>query len=497
MRAADYATPDEFDLRTWSYAGPVAKAYETGAWPIEMIVGPTGGGKSTASARRCLRVATWQHPSPRDGVRKARICVVCPTYRRAWDQVMPSYFKVFPQSLGSFRGSRGDPADHIYDIDVSIGGVVSPVHVEVLFRAVNDMDLEEFVRGFEVTAWWLPEADTNDSDNLLSKISNRVGRYPEPDDRPDNAPYTSYKGVFGDANAPKIGTWFHDRFYMRPRPGERLHRQPPGTSAQAENMAALNKIDPRYYADQQSKLDPYDFDRLIRCIPRYGRDGQPVHPDFDDTVNVAAFDLEPDPLLDLVIGVDAGSNALVPGVTFGQRTYSGQWRVLDEIYLGLEGEQLNTEDLGAAIRFKVNSRFPKVRSAYIAGDPAMNGGNAGSQFSTGQQLGAAANMEVQLSPSNELKPRRTALSKVLRRTVGPQQPGLIIDRRCKGLIGALTGGFHYPKRSSGLSPTPAKNRFSHVAEACEYMILTVEGMTNEFIRQGGSAAYDAPKVIME
>jgi hypothetical protein len=87
-----------------------------------------------------------------------------------------------------------------------IGGQRASLHVEVLFRAVNDLDIEEFFRGFEFTAIWLPEADTNgDLAAILSLGSNRAGRYPEPDDRPGHRP-SAYAGIFGDANAPMIGS---------------------------------------------------------------------------------------------------------------------------------------------------------------------------------------------------------------------------------------------------------------------------------------------------
>jgi hypothetical protein len=54
---------------------------------------------------------------------------------------------------------------------------------------------------------WLPEADTNgDLAAILSLGSNRAGRYPEPDDRPEGS--SAYAGIFGDANAPMIGSPF-------------------------------------------------------------------------------------------------------------------------------------------------------------------------------------------------------------------------------------------------------------------------------------------------
>ncbi len=477
-----------------------------------MIVGPTGGGKSTGSARRCLRIATWQHPSPRDGVRRARILVICPTYRRAWDTVIPSYFKVFPEHLknldgsGGFRGSRGDPADHIFEVEVMIQGARSVLHVEVLFRAVNDLDVEEFFRGLEVTAIWLPEADTNaDLAALLSLGSNRVGRYPEPDDRPTSGE-PAYAGVFGDANAPMIGMPFHDRFYLRRLPDgkrapetDRCWRQPSGFSVNAENMVNLRKIRPDYYAHMASQLDAYDVGRMIINKPGYGRHGQPVHPNFDEEIHVAKQSLEVDRFSSVYIGVDAGSNAMIPGATFSQRSYSGQWRTLAEIYLP-EG-QMNTVEFGLEIRRIMDSRFQHATGAMLCLDPAAGGPNAASEFTTAQELQGYTNIEAQLAPSNVPKHRHTAIDRLfLGHAGGPREPAKIIDPDCIGLIAGYAGGYHYKRRGQVVAVTPEKNRFSHVVEADEYAALTVEGIgptEGRFIRPGGEGDYPAPEAVYE
>ena len=498
----------EMELRPWGFAGPVARAYETSRAPVAMIVGPTGGGKSTASARRCLRVAMWQEPSPRDGVRRARTVCVCPTYRRAWDTVMPSYFKVFPQDQGIFRGSRGDPADHIFDIAIRAGPELMRLHVEVLFRAVNDLDIEEFFRGFEFTGLWLPEADTNgDLAQILSLGSNRAGRYPEPDDRPDRSERAPYSGIWGDANAPMIGTAFHDRFYLKMTPDKRpspasdkLFIQPGGFSANAENMSNLRKIRPDYYEHMASQLDDYDINRLVNNRPGYGRHGQPVHPNFDQETHVAKRPLEVDRFSPVYIGVDAGSNALVPGAVFMQRSYAGQWRALAEIYLP-EG-QMNTAELAAEIRRIMNARFGQLgrdHGAMLCLDPAAAGKNAASEYSTAMALQAETQIEAQIAPSNDPRHRRSALDKLFKRFVGPKEPAIVIDPECRGLIGGLSGGFHYAKRGQVVSPAPAKNRFSHVCEAAEYAPLTVDGLDaheGRFIRPGGEGDYPGPVVIL-
>lgn len=201
-------------VTAWSPAGPKAFAYGQSRADLAVIVGPTGGGKTTESVRRIVRVAQWQHPSPIDGVRKARIGVIGTTYRRLWDQVIPSYLKEIDRGWGvkpgqsGFSGSKGDPADHHFNVQFPDGTVG---YIEVQFRAVGEADLEEFFRGMEVTAWWIPEMDTHETDDILAGASNRVGRYPEPDDRPDErlGLPNAYAGVWADSNAPIILSLIH------------------------------------------------------------------------------------------------------------------------------------------------------------------------------------------------------------------------------------------------------------------------------------------------
>lgn len=467
------------------------------------IVGPTGGGKTTGSSRKYVRVATKQQPSPRDGERKARILCICPTYRRAWDTIIPSYKKVYPDSLGSFTGSKGDPADHVFDLQVTVAGVPTTLHMEVMFRAVNDLAVEDFYRGLEITAIHLPEADTNgELAQLLSLGSNRVGRYPEPEDRPDDGSI-GYSGIFCDANAPVIGTTFHERFYLKRLPDgarapdtDRLFRQPSGFSANAENMMNLRRIRPDYYGHMATQLDAYDVGRMIGNKPGYGRHGQAVHPNFDEDTHVAQRSLEVDRFAPVQIGVDAGSNAMIPGATFSQRTYSGQWRTLAEIYL--PDGQMTTDELGAEIRRLMETRFQHAPGAMLCLDPAAGGANAATGFTTAQHLQAATGIEAQLAPSNMPKDRHAAIDKLLKRFVAPREPAKIIDPDCIGLIQGYAGGYHYKRRGKTVAVTPEKNRFSHVVEADEYAALTVEGIgptEGRFIRPDGEGGYDAPRPI--
>lgn len=485
----------------WQFAGPVARAYEFDQRQVAGCVGPTGGGKTTVSARRCLRAALWQHPSPRDGVRRARIYVVCPTYRIAWDSVIPSYLKVMDRPWGKWNGAKGDPADHV--IQTTFPGV-GPLELEVKFRAVQDNDLDTFFRGKECTGFWLPEADTHPSESILSYCMNRSGRYPEPDDRPENPTTRAWRGLFFDANAPIIGSWFHRRFYEAEQEGERLHRQPPGYDPDspdgfhplAENKANLAKISPTYYRDMAATMEAPDVARLLQCKPGYGRAGEPVHPEFDETVHVSKTPLEPNPDETVVIGVDAG---LKGAAAFKQRSMYGHWRQLAEISAAHSPNgEMDLIEFAKTIKFIMNTRFMRCSRAIIIIDPA-----AKSRSSMNKALSWAAvlqhetGIQVVLAPTNDPTARRSALKRVLKR-----RGGYLIDgAACPHSAAALAGGFHYPRRAGKTSNIADKGDYSHIGEAIEYGVLGGEGLEERagLIPMGlhGASELKAPEVVFD
>jgi hypothetical protein len=175
--------------------------------------------------------------------------------------------------------------------------------------------------------------------------------------------------------------------------------------------------------------------------------------------------------------VDCGSGALIPGATFEQRRYSGQWCYLDEVHLR-EG-QMSLQELGGRIRQHVEGpRFAKAKGAVICVDPAASSRSPQTEYSDAQALQQFSGVEVILAPTNNPKFRRGALDRLfLGRVNGqPREPMFVVDPRCQGLIEGLSGGFHYPRRAGQVAPSPAKNRYSHVCEAAEYGPLTIEGM---------------------
>ena len=480
-----------------NYAGPVARAFELSRAPVAVIEGPTAGGKSQASARRILRVALNQEPSPKDGVRKARVVVVCPTYRRAHDTVIPSYLQVWPKEWGKFSGGKGDPVDHVFDIPN--GG--RPLHIEVWFRAVQDESLEEFVRGLQTTAWWFPEMDTMPQEDLVSLASNRVGRYPFTEDRPEwmEGRLPAYSGVWGDANSPVIGSWYHKRFHLEKHlhsESDKLFRQPPGllpdgsANPNAENLHNLRKIRGDYYEHLASTMQDYDVGRLLMCKPGYSRFGKPVHETFDARTMVSATRIDPVHGCSIEIGVDAG-NTLMPAATFAQRVF-GQRRPLAEI---APRTQMDLVEFSREVRRMMDTRFPGYQ-ARITVDPSAGAKSATNrQVTFAQILQAESGIFVTPAPSNDPLKRRSALSQVMRRRDGY----VISGPDCPHLVEALSGGFRFKKHGNIYSPHPEKNEHSHVAEAEEYGALGSEGLGaagGGLIRPPSRAGQSAGGVIL-
>lgn len=461
------------------YAGPVAQAFEHSKADVAVIVGPTGGGKSTAAARRILRVAQWQHPSPRDGLRKCRVGVIAPTYRRLWDQVIPSYRKELNPAWGlepgkpGFTGAKGDPAQHDFLLRCPDGGMAS---VQVLFRAVGDADLEEFFRGFEVTAWWLPEMDTHASPDILSLASNRVGRYPEPDDRPENPESVAYAGVWGDANAPEIDDWFFNRFWLPGgrKSGDQVFIQPSGFDPDHENRANLRKINPRYYQNMAEKLDAWAVRRLVENKPGYSRHGMPVHEHFDLHRHVTEASIEAVDGSTLIIPADCG-NTLAPAALFTQHLWM-QTRVLAEV---CPPGQLDLLEFAREIRRIRETRFRHVKNAIIVCDPSAR---TASVLNRGTSLAAIlqaeTDIEVQLAPSNDPLVRRGALDQALKRAGPPGEPGYLVSGPdCPGYIKALAGAYHFAKKGEKAAPIPTKaHPWSDIAEAGQYGELYIGGV---------------------
>lgn len=474
----------------WSPAGPIAEAYgkSLANGKVAVCVGPTGGGKTTESIRRTIRIAQAQHPSPQDGIRKARIIVLAPTYRKLWDQVVGSYQDEikWSKSAPGWKGGVGEPCEHIYDFmwKDDYNRDIGQVHVEVLFRAPGEGNLEDFFRGLKATAFWIPEMDTHETVDLLSLASNRTHRYPEMDDRPDdpNLP-TAYGGVYGDANAPIVGSWFHKRFFLERKDSDLLFLQPPGYDenspdgfhALAENKHNLRKADRQFYRTKAGNHEEHDVERLLKNRPGFSRNGKPVYEYFNPITMASPEGFDPDPNLPVVVGLDAGSNTLRHGAVFFQRTYGGQLRALAEY--SPEG-QSDIVEAAEAIKRLRETRFAACKQVEIVVDPAARGQSAVKRGVTWvDMLRGMTGLDVRPAQTNVPSVRRAAIKDLLKKQAGPGIPAFMISSpHCPRYLAACAGEFRYKKTGDKVSELPEKNTASHVAEGGEYGAMGIMGV---------------------
>ena len=489
------ASPIIKDLR--NSAGPVAKAFETNGEALSFAIAPTGAGKTESSARRILRIARSQHPSPKDGIRKCRIVCVGNTYRDLWDKAIPSYLKVFNKDYGHWQGGKGDPASHVMDFVMWENGVAIPLHIEVWFRAKSsDQSLEDFVRGLECTCWWLQEMDQL-PEAILSLTSNRCGRYPEPDDRWDPEYVAAmgwspaFIGVWGDSNMPVLDSWLHRAAFVLKTFGKGLFLQPPAllpdgsVNPRAENLHNLRKIRADYYEWLASTMEAYDIGRLLMLKPSFDRRGQPVHMNFDRARHVLPG-IQFDPYAPLVIGCDTG-NTLKHSAIFGQPRRDGGANILHEI--SPKGRQCNLEEFAQEILLVLKLRGWRPRQITMVVDPSARArmvaaGGADRSISYAHYLAALTGLDVELADTNDPGLRRTSLGSMLKK-----EPGVYIDEGyCPDLIAALEGGYCFSMIGGAVSPNIIKNDYSHLGEGCEYLTLKLNGASIYFGQTAANSA---------
>ena len=78
-----------------------------------------------------------------------------------------------------------------------------------------------------------------------------------------------------------------------------------------------------------------------------------------------------------------------------------------------------------------------------------------------------------VSPSNDVLIRLESVNSVLSRMVDGES-GILLDPKCTNLIRGFAGGYHYRRlQVSGerYDEKPNKNRFSHIHDALQYLLL--------------------------
>src|SRR5262245_8963931 len=420
------------------------------------IMGPVGAGKTRTVFVKLIRLAAEQRPSPIDGCRYFKCCIVRDTYRQLWTSTIPSWWEVMPKDSGSWAGGAGDPEQCV--IEYQLPDWTRPVLI-LDFIAIAENRAEDVLRGYQPTCFYFNEADLLDED-VFTHAMSRTGRFPE---KIHGGP--SWYGILCDMNAPDTENWTYRR--LQGQENTEFFQQPSGLSAEAENLANLV---PDYYAEKMKNMDDWWIRRFIRNEWGYSREGKPIYPEFTQR-HVAGQPLRPMIGLPLIIGLDAG---LHPAAVICQHTPLGQWRIIEEV-VGEMGT--GATRFGERLAQVLRDRYANWRAISAWADPSAA---YGADKEAGEQtwieiVGAKAGLMILAAPTNGLIPRWEAVRGPLRRDADPGLPAFVISPTCPTLIKGFYSGYHFRRMQIPGMPRyeekAEKNDYSHPHDALQYAML--------------------------
>ena len=229
-----------------------------------------------------------------------------------------------------------------------------------------------------------------------------------------------------------------------------------------KNSENQNNLTENYYSNiirgkTKSWIDVYVLNKLGTV-----EDGKPVYESFKHDVHVAKGELAIAPSLPIYVGIDFG---LTPACVFAQKVRN-RWVILEELV---------AEDMGI-VRFsdlmKQSMLRYHPRQFYIFGDPAGDH-RVQTDESTPFQILRGKGIMARPAPSNDVALRIESVSASLNRMVDGES-GILIDKSCINIIRGFSGGYHYRRlQVSGerYDERPNKNRFSHIHDALQYLML--------------------------
>lgn len=471
-----------FRLNLYEAAGPVCSAYIRSNGPADAITGPAGSGKTVGSIVKAIRFAMLSMPICRDGRIRCKVTVLRQNYRALYRTTLKSWFEWFPPDYpqSTFSGGVDRPAVHKLKLSTVRDGREVPVDLDVEFFAVGETAIEELLKGYETSYFWINEADQL-AVRAISFAYSRTGRYPSRGDLAEGVERPRAMGLDFNPMAPDHPLWKAceaGSFQEEPDPDAlrfiNFFRQPSGLSPQAENRKGKTRAE--YEQDVVSFSDPADVERLVHGRPGLARIGRPVYVKHYDAAKHLARETLPVLPGPLHLGFDQGLRAAC--VIF-QESSLGQIRFLDEVTTPEDGSGVGVTRFAEWLIQKLLSPRFRDHPLGIAGaDPA---GFTGADTLAGELTWAlmmASQLQhmLQPAPSNEPSIRIEAITQLLRLDIEKGVPGLIVDPACKTLIKGFEALYVYGKRSDGTyEDRPIKNHAANVHDAAQYGVLTLRG----------------------
>lgn len=495
---AEFDHIGDVDLRRFVPPGPVAQQFILSTALTAVIMGPLGGGKTTACTfKRILEAArapiAW-HPEDGKPTRMCRGIILRDTFRSAERTVLESWKQWFPKGYPGSRHEGGNdrPFTHTLRFRGEDG-----IRIEAVteFGGLGENSIETLMKGREYSFGWLNEIDTMPA-GALDDIEQRVGRYPKADlilteseirklevemGRTIHQPAGRRRTVIGDMNAPTVDSWTYETLVTNRSPDRAFFQQPSGRSDEAENIFNLPDgvgYYERFIANQPERV----VRRMVDNQFGYSTAGKPVYEGFDMRRHQADREIALQEGRPLHLAVDVSTAGLSPAALFGQENV--RISVIDELFIGTG---VGPARFGEALLRLLQERYPNLprRMLKLWCDPAAFGGNdresdqqhAADTIAT--MLGVPAQMPG--NGSNEIAFRLSAMENEFR---GYREPNssILISPRCRTFLTACGGRYRFRKRIEGSTSSneyedmPEKSHpWSDIADAGQYLAIGIRG----------------------
>lgn len=446
-------------------ASPSAQAFMDARAFGKVIMGPVGGGKSTAALFELLRRAIEQKPFK--GVRRTKFIILRNTMQQLKSTVKPlidQWFVTLTASpLGQWRLT-----ENTFEIKVRNGSDGTTIHTEFVLMAADTPDDVRRLLSMECSAAWVEEAREVDRE-VLSGLQGRTSRFPN-----RAAGGVTYPGVICSTNPPPMGGFWHD-LISKPPKGWEVFIQPAALledgslNPEADNLANLA---PDYY-DNLIAGKTEDWIRVyLKNQFGAGDMGQPVfRSSFKKSFHISKTELHAvfGSVNPLIVGCD---NGLQAAAVVMQQDMRGRVNLLAEAYVP-ENETMGFETfLDRILIPKLTSQFPtfpKEKIVFVM-DPACWARSQRDEKTLAMSVAARGYATVKAS-TNDPERRIQAVEGLLTRQIDGG-PGLLIDPSCGHIANALEWGFRYKRSPLGLTTTTFdKNHHSHTADSFQYASL--------------------------
>ena len=422
---------------------------------VRSLMGPIGSGKSVACIVETLIKCYAQGPN-QDGIRKSRWVIIRNTYRELLDTSIKSFNDWIPEASGKWHKLS---LTFFFKQHLPDGTIVE---AEFMFRALDRPNDVKKLLSLELTGAWVNEAREIPK-QVIDMLQGRVGRYPN---KRDGGP--TWHGVILDTNPPDNDSWFYKLFEETQPDNHILFKQPSGDAADAENIENLPSS---YYKNMVQGKDQEWINVYVKGQYGFIMEGKPVFPEYKDNIHSSNEPYFYDPKLPLYIGIDFG---LTPAAVFGQITTAGRMVIIDELVTF----DMGAMSFGKLLREKLTRKYSKCLNIEIYGDPA---GEQRSQADEMTPFMILQNQGIKAYPTYTNDPiiRRECIADYLQRLDFGGNPAFLVTSGAPILRKAFAGGYKYKRvQVSGearFMDKPDKGKYSHVADACQYLFLGAVG----------------------